>query len=118
MEHALTCAADVMDEPLTHHAVMNSAQSEQWITAEQEELNSLVKVETWKVVDRSKQSVVDSKWVYKIKQQADGSVERYKARLVARGFTQRSEYDFDETFSSVVRYEFLRMLFALSAQKR
>jgi hypothetical protein len=118
MKHALTCAADVMDEPLTHHAAMNSAQSEQWIAAEQEELNSLAKAETWKVVDRPKQSVVDSKWIYKIKQQADGSVERYKARLVARGFTQRPGYDFDETFSSVVRYESLRMLFALSAQKR
>jgi hypothetical protein len=46
MEHALTCAADVMDEPLTHHAAMNSAQSEQWIAAEQEKLNSLVKAGT------------------------------------------------------------------------
>jgi hypothetical protein len=118
MEHALMCAADVMDESLTHHAAMISAQSKQWIAAEQEELNSLVKVETWKVVDRPKQSVVDSKWVYKIKQQADDLVERYKARLMARGFTQKPEYDFDETFSSVVRYEFLRMLFALSAQKK
>jgi hypothetical protein len=118
MKHALTCAADVMDEPLTHHAAINSAQSEQWIAAEQEELNSLAKTETWKVVDRPKQSIIDSKWVYKIKQQADESVERYKARLVARDFTQRSEYDFDEIFSSVVRYEFLRMLFALSAQKK
>jgi hypothetical protein len=94
---------------------MNSAQSEQWITTEQEELNSLVKVETWKVIDRSKQSIVDSKWVYKIKQQANELVKRYKARLMTRDFTQRSEYDFDEIFSSVVHYKFLWMLFALSA---
>jgi hypothetical protein len=46
MEHALMCAADVMDESLTHHAAMNSAQSEQWIAAEQEKLNSLAKAET------------------------------------------------------------------------
>jgi histone deacetylase 1/2 len=96
---------------------MNSAQSDQWIMTEEEELNSLFKAGTWIVVDRSKRLVVDSKWVYKIKQQADGLVERYKARLVARGFTQRSGYDFDEIFSLVVRYESLRLLFALFAQR-
>jgi hypothetical protein len=117
MEHAFACAADVMDESLTHHVAMNSAQSDQWIMAEEEELDSLAKAGTWIVVDRPKRPVVDSKWVYKIKQQADGSIERYKARLVARGFTQRPGYDFDETFSPVVRYESLRLLFALSAQR-
>jgi hypothetical protein len=61
MKHALTCAADIMNEPLTHHAAMSSAQSDQWITTEQEELNSLVKAKTWKVVDRPKQVIVDSK---------------------------------------------------------
>src|SRR5215213_203154 len=107
MEHAHTCAAGVMEEPLTHHEAMKSLQSDQWIKAESEELEAHAKAGTWEVVDRLKQSVVDSKWVYKIKQQADGSIERYKARLVARGFTQRPGYDFDETFSPVVRYESL-----------
>jgi hypothetical protein len=50
-----------MDELLTHHAAMNSAQSYQLILIEEEELNSLVKAETWIVVDRSKRLVVDSK---------------------------------------------------------
>jgi hypothetical protein len=61
MEHAFACATDIMDEPLTHHAAMNSAQSEQWIMTEEEELNSLAKAETWIVVDRPKRPVVDSK---------------------------------------------------------
>src|SRR5215216_4133055 len=117
MEHAHTCAAGVMEEPLTHHEAMKSLQSDQWIKAESEELEAHAKAGTWEVVDRPKRPVVDSKWVYKIKQQADGSIERYKARLVARGFTQRPGYDFDETFSPVVRYESLRLLFALSAQR-
>lgn len=118
MEHALACVVVVMDEPLTHHQAMNSAQSQWWIQAEQAEFKAHKQTETWEVVDRPKnRSIIDSKWVYKIKQRANGSIERYKAKLIAKEFTQRPEYDFDETFSFVVRYESLRLLFALSARR-
>ena len=69
-------------------------------------------------VDRpTNRSIVSCKWVYKVKQNADGSIEHYKARLVARGFSQRPGFDFDETFSPVVRYESLCLLLALSTIK-
>jgi len=53
---------------------------------------------------------VGSKWVYKIKTGADGSVQRYKTRLVAQGFTQNYGTDFDETFCLVVRQESLHYI--------
>ena len=59
---------------------------------------------------------VGSKWVYKVKTRADGSVQRYKARLVAQGFTQQYGTDFDETFCPVVRQESLQLLTALSVK--
>ena len=59
---------------------------------------------------------IGSKWVYKVKTGADGSVERYKARLVAQGYTQKYGTDYDETFCPVVRLESLRVLIALSVQ--
>jgi hypothetical protein len=49
-------------------------------------------------------SVVTSKWIYKIKHVADGSIEKYKARFVARGFSQVEGVDYDETFAPVAQY--------------
>ena len=57
-----------------------------------------------------------SKWVFKLKTNADGSIERYKARLVAQGFSQKFGTDYDETFCPVVRMESLRTLIALAVQ--
>ena len=59
---------------------------------------------------------VGSKSVYKRKINADGSVERYKARLVAQGFSQRAGQDYDETFCPVVRFESIHSIIAMAAQ--
>ena len=60
---------------------------------------------------------IGCKWVYKIKTHSDGSIERYKARLVARGIDQRFGSDYDKIFCPVVRLESLRTLIALSTQR-
>jgi hypothetical protein len=60
--------------------------------------------------------VVGSRWIYKVKNTADGSVEKYKASFVARGFSQIEGIDYDETFSPVARYSSIRSIFSLSVQ--
>ena len=60
-------------------------------------------------------SAVGCKWVYKIKIRADGSVESYKACLVAKGFTQEYGIDFKETFALVARLTFVRSLLTIVA---
>jgi hypothetical protein len=61
-------------------------------------------------------SVVSSKWIYKIKHAADGrSVEKFKARIVARGFTQKEGIDYEETFAPVARYTSIQTIIALAS---
>ena len=80
-----------------------------------EELDALHKTGTWDLVDLpSRKSAIDCKWVYKIKTRSDGIVDRYEARLVARGFTQKYEIDYEETFAPMARLSSVRTLIAIS----
>ena len=80
------------------------------------EYKSIMKNDVWEVVPRPVgKSVVTSRWLYKIKHAADGSVEKYKSRFVARGFTRKEGIDYDETFAHVARYTTIRTIISLAA---
>ena len=86
-----------------------------WVDAMVEEYDSIVRNSAWEIVPRPEgKSVVGSRWIYKVKQAADGSVEKYKARFVARGFSQIEGIDYEETFAPVARYSSIRTILALS----
>ena len=87
-----------------------------WKDAMQEEYQFIMKNDVWDVVPRlEERSVVTSKWIYKIKHAADGSIEKYKARFVARGFSPKEGIDYEETFAPVARYTSIRAIMALAA---
>jgi hypothetical protein len=80
------------------------------------EYQSIMKNDVWDIVSRSKgKSVVTSKWIYKIKYETYGSVEKYKAIFVARGFSQVKGIDYEETFSLVARYTSIHTIISLVA---
>jgi hypothetical protein len=75
---------------------------------------SIMKNDVWNILSTPKgKSVVSSKWLYKVKHVADGSIEKFKARSVARGFSQREGVDYEETFSLVARYTSIRTIMSM-----
>ena len=99
------------EEPTTFE---EAVQKGQWKEAMSEEHQSIMKNEVWEIVPRPKEkSVVTSKWVYKIKHAVDGSVDKYKARFVAKGFSQKEGEYYEETFAPVARYTSIRAIISL-----
>jgi hypothetical protein len=82
-----------------------------------EEMKSFQENNAWKLVDLPKaKTVVENKWPFKIKRNENTEVDRYKARLGAKGFSQQKGVDYDEIFSPVARFSSLRMLLALAVK--
>ena len=78
--------------------------------------NALSKNHNWDLVTfPPRKSVVGCEWIYKIKIHSNGSIERYKARLVAKIFTQEYEIDYEETFTPVARISFVHALLVVAA---
>ena len=70
----------------------------EWVDGMVEEYHSIMKNDVWEIVPRPKdKSMVSPNWIFKTKNSADGSIEKYKARFVARGFSQKEGIDYEET---------------------
>uniref|UniRef100_A0A5S6QQU2 Integrase catalytic domain-containing protein n=1 Tax=Trichuris muris TaxID=70415 RepID=A0A5S6QQU2_TRIMR len=94
-------------------------EKKKWISAAEEEIKSLKDYKVWELVDLPQgKKTITSKWVFKMKPDSQGRAHTYKARLVARGFSQKYGLDYDETFAPVVRHETVRVLFTVAAARR
>ena len=84
-----------------------------------EEIDSIERNNTWDLVDLPEgKNNIGVKWVYKTKLNADGEVEKYKARLVAQGFSQQPGIDYNKTFAPVARIDTVRMVLVIATQNR
>ena len=115
---SVSIAKDGLEEPTTVSEALTSQQKVKWKEAMEAEMRSLQDNDVWDLMELPKgRKSVGCKWVFKVKTNEDGDVERYKARLVAQGFMQVKGADYDETFCPVVRMESLRALVAMSVQR-
>jgi hypothetical protein len=95
---------------------MRSAHSSKWLEAMQDEMKSVSTNKVWDLEKNSKRAkTVGCKWAYKTKCHSRGNAERYKVRLVAKGFTQREGIDYNEIFSPVSCKDSFRIIMLLVA---
>jgi len=95
---------------------MRRPDAQKWHEAAENEIKALVENGTWELVSRPPNSKpIGSKWVFKVKRHADGSIDRYKGRVVAKGYNQCPGIDFDEVFAPAARWSALRAILAQGA---
>ncbi|XP_074326749.1 putative mitochondrial protein AtMg00820 [Apium graveolens] len=95
---------------------MQSPNSQKWIDAMNEEMQSIKDNDVWDLIELPKGSKpIGCKWVFKTKRDSSGNIERYKARLVAKGLTRKRGVDYNETFSPVSTKDSFRIFMSLVA---
>ena len=90
----------IAEEPQNINEALNGQYADQWKEAAENEFNSLIANGTWDLVDLPEnKKLVGSKWVFKIKHDSNGQVDRFKARLVAQGLSQKHGIDYNDVFA-------------------
>ncbi|KAG8492793.1 hypothetical protein CXB51_010223 [Gossypium anomalum] len=104
------------DDPINFHQAMKSFNSKKWIDAMKDEYKSMKDNKVWKVVPLPEDAKpIGCKWIFKTKRYANGNVESCKARLIAKGYTQKECIDFTKTFSLVSSKDSFRISMVLVA---
>eukprot|EP00253_Pinus_taeda_P035659 PITA_35659 len=105
-----------VDDPIHFE---DAIKDRKWIEAMDEEINAIERNKTWDLVELPKgKEVIGVKWVYNTKSNAEGKIERHKARLVVKGYKQQYGRDYEETFAPISRMETMRAVLSIAAQNK
>ncbi|KAK3035210.1 hypothetical protein RJ639_034598 [Escallonia herrerae] len=103
------------NEPRTYSEAMSSPEAPHWKEAVNNEIESIMQNHTWELVDLPPgNKPLGRKWIFKRKMKADGTIEKYKARLVVKGYRQKERLDYFDTYSPVTRITSIRILIAIA----
>ncbi|GKD09074.1 retrovirus-related pol polyprotein from transposon TNT 1-94 [Tanacetum coccineum] len=108
------CFATTLNKSIKPTCLKVALSDPNWVEAMNNEMEALNKNNTCTECELPiGRKPIGSKWIWKIKYKASGEIERYKARLVAKWFNQREGFDYDETFSPVVKMVTMRCLISI-----
>ena len=103
-------------EPQTFKEAVTSSEGPQWKEAIKSEMDSILQNHTWELVDLPQGcKPLGYKWIFKKKMKADGTIDKYKARLVIKGYRQKSGLDYFDTNSPVTRITSIRLVLAITS---
>ncbi|CAI7798074.1 unnamed protein product, partial [Closterium sp. NIES-53] len=118
--HTATSMAPRVIEPKNPRQAPTRPHNKEWREAMDAEIKAHESRDTWVLIDRATikgRRILFGKWVFRVKTASDGTVERFKARWVVRGYDQRHVIDFDQTFAPVSRHTSIRILLAIAAAR-
>lgn len=100
------------------NSIEEALSNSKWNTTMMQEYKALIKNKTWQITPLSPgNKLIGCKWIFKIKRNVDGSISRYKARLIAKGFNQVAGIDYGEIFIPVVKPATIRLVFNIALTK-
>ncbi|KAJ9543763.1 hypothetical protein OSB04_023470 [Centaurea solstitialis] len=106
----------VESEPKTYREAVTSSEGPQWKEAIKSEIDSILQNHTWELVDLPPScKPLGYRWIFKKKMKADGTIDKYKARLVIKGYRQKEGLDYFDTYSPVTRITSIRLVLAIAA---
>ncbi|KAK1407693.1 hypothetical protein QVD17_39315 [Tagetes erecta] len=107
---------NIEEDPKTFSEAMASRDASFWKEAVQDEMDSIIQSKTWKLTNLPPGcKALGCKWIFKRKKKVDGSIDKFKARLVIQGFRQKEGIDFFDTYAPVARISTIRLLLALAS---
>ena len=110
-------ATPLDSEPLTYSDTVEHPDADLWQAAMASELKTFEEIGLYQEVEAPPDhEIIDSKWVFKIKHGPNGKIDKYKARLIAKGYMQVEGLDYMDTFAPVTKFTTIRLLLALAAQ--
>ena len=105
-------------EPATMTEALQSEHADEWRKAAEKEYTSLMEYNTWSLADLpDDRKQVGSKWVFKVKRDQNGDIDRFKCRLVSQGYTQVGGIDYEETFAPVAKFSSIRSILAVGVKR-
>lgn len=111
---ALHTESFVEDAPNSFEEIQDKDDKKEWMLANQKEVSALEENDTWEVVDLPPgKRAISRRWIFKIKRDNKGEIERYKTRLVIRENEQKQGFDYEETYAPVARFTTFRTLLAI-----
>jgi reverse transcriptase-like protein/Pol polyprotein/gag-pre-integrase-like protein/integrase-like protein len=117
-EHASVVQADTTSDPQTYAQAMARSDAAEWELACNDKHYAFEHMGIYEVISRLKGwKVVGSKWVFHIKCGPDGAIQKYKAHVIAQGFTQIKNIDYNETFAPIAKFTLLHTILAIAAEE-